>query len=241
MHDKNVALVTGANKGIGYEIVRQLARLGMTVFAAARDRGRGEASAAKLRQEGLDVRFVQLNVTSAAGILAASRHVEEQVDRLDALVNNAGITVRRTPPATLTVDDVRSVYETNVFGVIMVTQTMLPLLKRAPAGRIVNISSGLGSLAKMSDPNFEYARFSGLAYATSKTALNAVTVAFANQLRSTRIKVNAADPGYTATDLNGHTGSRTVEQGARAAVRLATLDGDGPTAGFFDEDGPEPW
>ncbi len=241
MHDKKVALVTGANKGIGYEIARQLARLGMTVFAAARDRGRGEASATKLLQEELDVRFVELDVTDAPSILKASRHVEEQVGRLDALVNNAGITIRRMPPATLTVDDVRTVYGTNVFGVIAVTQTMLPLLERAPAGRIVNISSGLGSLAKMSDPNFEYARFSGLAYATSKTALNAVTVAFANQLRSTRIKVNAADPGYTATDLNGHTGSRTVEQAARVPVRLATLEADGPTGGFFDEDGSEPW
>jgi NAD(P)-dependent dehydrogenase (short-subunit alcohol dehydrogenase family) len=241
MHNKKVALVTGANKGIGYEIARQLARLGMTVFAAARDIGRGETSAAKLRQEGLDVRFVELDVTAAPSIVAASGHVEEQVGRLDALVNNAGITIRRTPLATLTVDDVRAVYATNVFGVIAVTQTMLPLLARATAGRIVNISSGLGSLAKISDPNFEYAKFSGLAYATSKTALNAVTVAFANQLRSTGIKVNAADPGYTATDLNGHTGSRTAEQGARAAVRLATLDEDGPTGGFFDEDGPEPW
>jgi NAD(P)-dependent dehydrogenase (short-subunit alcohol dehydrogenase family) len=157
------------------------------------------------------------------------------------LVNNAGITIRRTPPAALSVDDVRTVYKTNVFGVIAVTQAMLPLLERAPAGRLVNMSSGLGSLTKMSDPNFEYARFSGLAYATSKTALNGVTVAFANQLRSTKIKVNAADPGYTATDLNGHTGSRTVEQAARVPVRLATLEADGPTGRFFDEDGPEPW
>jgi NAD(P)-dependent dehydrogenase (short-subunit alcohol dehydrogenase family) len=241
MHNKKVALVTGANKGIGHEIARQLARLGMTVFAAARDRERGEASAAKLRQEGLDVRLVEVDVTEPPTIVAAARHVEQQVGRLDVLVNNAGITIRRTAPAMVSVDDVRTVYETNVFGVIAVTQAMLPLLDRAPAGRIINISSGLGSLTKMSDPNFEYARFSGLAYATSKTALNGVTVAFANQLRSTRIKVNAADPGYTATDLNGHTGSRTVEQAARVPVRLATLDADGPTGGFFDEDGPEPW
>jgi NAD(P)-dependent dehydrogenase (short-subunit alcohol dehydrogenase family) len=241
-----VALVTGANKGIGHEIARQLAALGLTVFAAARDPERGEASAAKLREEGLDVRFVALDVTKTATILAAAQLIGEQVGRLDVLVNNAGMGILRTPPAVLTADDVRTVYETNVFGVIAVTQAMLPLLEKSAAGRIVNISSTLGSLETASEParhtnSAEYATSVGLAYSTSKTALNAVTVCFANQLRATNIKVNAACPGHVATDLNGFAGRRTVEQGAKEPVRLATLDADGPTGGFFDDDGPKPW
>ena len=240
------ALVTGANKGIGHEIARQLAGLGFTVFAAARDPERGEASAAALREGGLDVRFVALDVTKTATILAAAKVIEEQVGRLDVLINNAGMGILRTPPAVLTADDVRTVYETNVFGVIAVTQAMLPLLERSPAGRIVNISSTLGSLAAASDPgrptaSAGYATSIGLAYSTSKTALNAVTVSFANQLRATPIKVNAACPGHVATDLNGFAGPRTVEQGAREPVRLAMLDADGPTGGFFDDAGPKPW
>ena len=241
-----VALVTGANKGIGHEIARQLARLGFTVFAAARDPGRGEASAAELRAEGLDVRCVQLDVTDAASVLAAAGHIDAQVGRLDVLVNNAGMGIFRKPPAVLTADDVRTVYDTNVFGVIAVTQALLPLLERSAAGRIVNISSTLGSLAAAGDPDREtasaaYATSVALAYSTSKTALNAVTVCFANQLRATNIKVNAACPGHVGTDLNGFTGKRTVAQGAREPVRLATLDADGPTGGFFDDAGPKPW
>ena len=241
-----VALVTGANKGIGHEIARQLAGLGFTVFAAARDPGRGEASAGRLREDGLDVRFVALDVTDTASVLAAARLIDEQAGRLDVLVNNAGMVILRTPPAVLTADDVRTVYETNVFGVIAVTQAMLPLLERSAAGRIVNISSTLGSLETASDPardtnSAAYATSVGLAYSTSKTALNAVTVCFANQLRATPIKVNAACPGYVATDLNGFAGSRTVEQGAREPVRLAMLGADGPTGGFFDDAGRKPW
>jgi len=241
-----VALVTGANKGIGHEIARQLAGLGFRVFAAARDPERGEASAAKLREEGLDVRFVGLDVTKTASILAAARLVDEQAGRLDVLVNNAGMGILRTPPAVLTADDVRTVYETNVFGVIAVTQAMLPLLERSAAGRIVNLSSTLGSLEAASDPDRDtssaaYATSVALAYSTSKTALNAVTVCFANQLRATRIKVNAACPGHVGTDLNGFAGKRTVGQGAREPVRLATFDADGPTGGFFDDAGPKPW
>lgn len=241
-----VALVTGANKGIGREIARQLAGLGFTVFAAARDADRGEASATRLREDGLDVRFVELDVTKSATILAAAQVIDAQVGRLDVLVNNAGMGILRAPPAVLTADDVRTVFETNVFGVIAVTQAMLPLLERSAAGRIVNISSTLGSLAAASDPDRNtssaaYATSVGLAYSTSKTALNAVTICFANQLRATSIKVNAACPGHVATDLNGFAGRRTVEQGAREPVRLATLDADGPTGGFFDDEGPKSW
>jgi len=241
-----VALVTGANKGIGREIARQLAGLGFIVFAGARDPERGEASAATLREEGLDVRFVKLNVTKTATILAAARRIGAEAGRLDVLINNAGIGILRKPPAVLTAADVRTVYDTNVFGVIAVTQAMLPLLEQSAAGRIVNISSTLGSLAVASDPDRDtsspaYATSVGLAYSTSKTALNAVTVCFANQLRGTTIKVNAACPGHVGTDLNGFAGKRTVEQGAREPVRLATLDADGPTGGFFDDAGSKPW
>jgi NAD(P)-dependent dehydrogenase (short-subunit alcohol dehydrogenase family) len=241
-----VALVTGANKGIGYEIARQLAKLGFTVFAAARDRELGQVSARRLSEEGLDVRFVELDVTKTATALAAARLIDEQVGRLDVLINNAGMGILKRPPAVLTADDVRSVYETNVFGVIAVTQAMLPLLERSTAARIVNISSTLGSLAAASEPDREtssaaYSTSIALAYSTSKTALNAVTVCFANQLRATGIKVNSACPGHVATDLNGFAGKRTVEQGAREPVRLATIDADGPTGGFFDDAGPKPW
>ena len=241
-----VALVTGANKGIGHEIARQLAGLGFRVFAAARDPARGEASAKRLREEGLDVRSIELDVTKTASILAAARLIDAQVGRLDVLVNNAGIGILRKPPAVLTSDDVRTVYETNVFGVIAVIQAMLPLLERSAAGRIVNISSTLGSLAAASDREREtssaaYSTSVALAYSTSKTALNAVTVCFANQLRAADIKVNAVCPGHVATDLNAFAGKRTVEQGAREPVRLATLGADGPTGGFFDDHGPKPW
>ena len=241
-----VALVTGANKGIGHEIARQLARQGFTVFAGARDPQRGEAGAERLREDGLDVRSVELDVTRAATILAAARLIEREAGRLDVLVNNAGIVILRSPPAVLSADDVRTVYETNVFGVIAVTQAMIPLLEKSAAGRIVNISSTLGSLAAASDPDrptssAAYATSVALAYSTSKTALNAVTVCFANQLRDTGIKVNAACPGHVGTDLNRFEGKRTVQQGAREPVRLATLGADGPTGGFFDENGPKPW
>jgi len=241
MTEKLVALITGANKGLGREAARQLARRGMTVVATARDRARGEASAAALRDEKLDVRALALDVTDGASIAAAARWVEGALGRLDLLVNNAGIVVSDGKPSEMDLADVRKTYETNLFGVVAVTQAFLPLLRRAPAGRIVNVSSGLGSLARMSNPTAQFARFSSVGYAASKTALNAVTVAFANELRETPIKVNAADPGWCATDLNNHTGPRSVEEGVRVVVQLATLGADGPTGGFFDENGPEPW
>ena len=185
-------------------------------------------------------------MTKTSTILAAARLIEVQFGRLDILVNNAGIGILRTSPAVLTADDVRTVYETNVFGVIAVTQAMMPLLELSAAGRVVNISSTLGSLETASEPDRDtssatYATSVGLAYSTSKTALNAVTVCFANQLRAADIKVNAVCPGHVATDLNGFAGKRTVEQGAREPVRLATLDAEGPTGGFFDDHGLKPW
>lgn len=241
MQNPQVALITGANKGIGREIARQLGRRGLKILLGARDPGRGEEAAQALRAEGLDVQFFPLDVTRRDTVEAAARRIEANPGRLDVLINNAGIVAGRGAPSTLSLDAVRATYETNVFGSILVTQLLLPLLRRSPAGRIVNMSSGLGSLTLISDPGSAYARFAGTAYSASKSALNAVTVAFAHELRSTGIKVNAADPGHTATDLNGHTGTRTVEQAARVAIQLATLDDAGPTGGFFDENGPLPW
>jgi len=239
--ERRVAAVTGANKGIGLEIARQLAREGITLFIGARDEERGRAAAEKLRAEGLDARPLRLDVTDDASVSAAASFVEREAGRLDILVNNAGIAIDNGPPSRVSIDVVRKTYETNVFGIVRTTQAMLPLLRRSDAGRIVNMSSGLGSLSRNSDPSWDYAAVKFLAYNSSKTALNMITVQFAHELRNTPIKVNAADPGYVATDMNRHQGVRTVEQGAATPVRLALLPPDGPTGGYFSDDGPLPW
>jgi len=241
MAENKIALITGANKGIGKEIARQLGAQGMTVLLGARDEGRGSEAAAELKQSGINAHAVRLDVTDEASIEAAARQIESEFGRLDVLVNNAGIALDTGPASTLEMDVLRRTYETNVFGVFAVTRALLPLLKKSPAGRVVNLSSGLGSLAQNSDPSWEFAPFKPLAYNSSKAALNMMTVIFAAELKDANIKVNAADPGYTATDMNQNNGTRTVEQGATAAVRLATLPDDGPTGGYFDEDGPLPW
>jgi NAD(P)-dependent dehydrogenase (short-subunit alcohol dehydrogenase family) len=237
-----VALVTGANRGIGFEIARQLGNEGMTVLVGARDGRRGEEAAERLRRDGIDARPVVLDVTDAKTIEAAARQVEREFGKLDVLVNNAGVVLDRgLRPSEVPLAILRATYETNVFGPAAVTQAFLPLLRKAEAGRVVNATSELGSLARNNDPGFEFAHIKLLAYNSSKTALNAVTVQWAHELRATPIKVNAADPGYTATDFNGHQGTQTVEEGAQAAVRLATLGPDGPTGGFFNAHGPLPW
>jgi len=241
MHPRQVALVTGANKGIGREIARQLAHRGFTVVVAARDPRRGEAAAAAIREEGGDARAALVDVTRGDTIAAAADWLARELGRLDALVNNAAIARGPQPAGAADLAAIREVFETNVFGVIAVTQAMLPILEAAPAGRIVNLSSSLSSLTLSADPAKPHGSYRSLGYIPSKTALNAITVAFANQLRGTPIKVNAVCPGYTATDLNGYRGTRTVEQAAREPVRLATLPSDGPTAGFFSDDGPVPW
>ncbi|TDD06112.1 SDR family oxidoreductase [Nonomuraea deserti] len=249
--NQKLALVTGANKGIGRAAADQLAALGMTVLIGARDARRGEEAAAAVRAEGGDAYAIVLDVTDPATIEEAARWIEGSYGRLDVLINNAGITGsgRVSPaeaidqiPSTVDLDMVRAVFETNVFGVIAVTNAMLPLLRRSPAPRIVNVSSGGGSLAIASDPD---GPFTGLptsaAYSPSKTALNALTVQYANELRKEGFLINAAAPGYVATDINNHSGFLTPAQGATVLVRLATLDADGPTAGFFSADGPVPW
>jgi NAD(P)-dependent dehydrogenase (short-subunit alcohol dehydrogenase family) len=241
-----VALVTGANKGIGREAAAQLAAAGMTVLLAARRPDRGEAAAAELRATGADAHAVPLDVTDQSSIDAAAKFVESRYGRLDVLVNNAAIAGAVTgdpgPASRTTLDTVRAVFETNVFGVIAVTNAFLPLLLRSPAPRIVNVSSSVGSLAGMSHFDGPLAAMpSSVTYVPSKTALNAVTVQYAKEFRDTALRINAACPGYTATDLNNHTGYRTVAQGAAVIVRLATVPADGPTGAFLDDDGPIAW
>ncbi|WP_424533292.1 SDR family oxidoreductase [Sphaerisporangium viridialbum] len=240
------ALVTGANQGIGREIVAQLAELGMTVLLAARDPRRGEEAAAELRSDKADVRAIQLDVTDRASVMAAARHVGDHFGVLDVLVNNAGILgdLPGQDPGGAEVDVVREVFETNVFGVISVTTAMIPLLLRSAAGRVVNVTSGLGSLTLMSDPDGHFARRPpSLAYVPSKTALNSLTVQYAKALSEHGILVNAADPGPCATAFTRAVPglTRTAAEGAAVAVRLATLGPDGPTGGCFGEGGPLPW
>jgi NAD(P)-dependent dehydrogenase (short-subunit alcohol dehydrogenase family) len=227
-----IALVTGANKGIGYETARLLRERDVDVYMAARDPGRGKAAA-----DALGARFVQLDVTDADSISAAAK----QIDALDILVNNAGIGGGFIRPSDATLDGVREVFETNVFGVIAVTNAMLPLLRRSAAGRIVNVSSEVGSLAFAIDPQNPLWQLNFLAYPASKTALNMVTLQYAKELWHTGIKVNAVTPGYCATDLNNHSGYRTSTQGAQIAVKMALLPQDGPTGVFVDDDGTVPW
>jgi NAD(P)-dependent dehydrogenase (short-subunit alcohol dehydrogenase family) len=239
---ETIALITGANKGIGFEIARQLGEQGVFVLIGSRDEARGQEAAGTLAARGLPVAALGIDVTDGASVARAARDIEQQHGRLDILVNNAGITGEfRGAPSEVTVDQLRQVYETNVFGAVAVTNAVLPLLRRSEAGRIVNMSSGLGSLTLNSDPGSEFAAYNLITYQSSKTALNAVTVAYAKELRATGIKVNSADPGFTATDLNQQRGYRTVEQAAVIAVRLATLGANGPTGTFQDENGPVPW
>jgi NAD(P)-dependent dehydrogenase (short-subunit alcohol dehydrogenase family) len=244
MSTNKVALITGANKGIGYEIARQLGQQSITVLIGARDKTKGAEAAERLRAEGADAHAVKLDVTDAATIAATKTFVEEKFGRLDILVNNAGIVGGsgwETLPSEVPLDTVRKVFETNFFGVIAVTQAFVPLLKKSEAGRIVNVSSGLGSLTLLSDPKFEFYQINFLDYNASKTALNAVTVSFAKEFKDTPMKVNSADPGYTATDMNENTGTKTVAEGADTIVWLATLSEEGPTGGYFSSREPIPW
>lgn len=236
------AVVTGANKGIGREIARRLATMGFKVWLGARDAERGMAAAQELRAEGLDVQWLELDVTQDDSVAAAAKTVGAESASLDVLVNNAGVAINYDPPPSQQrVADIQATYEVNVFGPIRVTQAFLPLLLAAPAARIVMVSSSTGSIGRALDPATANHAVNLLGYGSSKTALNAVTVAFARELATQGIKVNAAAPGYTATDLNGYKGHRTVQQAAEIVIHLATLDADGPNAGYFNDDGPLPW
>lgn len=235
---EKVALITGANKGIGFEVACQLGAQGITVLLGSRNPGQGERAAAALQEQGIRAHPLTIDVLDQQVIARAVGEVERTFGKLDILVNNAGIPGARGEGE---IENLRKTFETNFFGAVAVVQAFLPLLRRAEAGRIVNVSSGLGSLTSMSDPNYEYYQYQILPYTASKAALNALTVTLAKELRETTIKVNSADPGFTATDLNNFRGTQTVEQGAISIVRLATLPPEGPTGGFFDKDGPLPW
>jgi NAD(P)-dependent dehydrogenase (short-subunit alcohol dehydrogenase family) len=237
-----IALVTGANKGIGFEVAAGLGRRGFTVLLGARDGARGRAAAERLRDRELDVRYVALDVNDDESVGAAAREIDDDFGHLDVLVNNAAIKLERapSPPSECSLATVQETFETNVFGAIRVILATLPLLRRAPAPRIVNVSSGLGSLTLATTAGTKYQEKPLLSYNVSKSALNSITVQFANELRDTPCKVNAVDPGYTNTDMTG-SGTRTPDAAATVVIDLATLPADGPSGCFFDERGQLPW
>jgi len=252
MQNKPVALVTGANQGIGLQIAKELVTHGFVVLVGSRNFERGVAAAA---QVGPDAYALQLDVTDQVSIAAAAARISEEFGRLDVLVQNAAISntsklsgqsieeyAKATRPSNVSLDEVRAVWETNVFGVLAVYQAMLPLLRETPNARIVNVSSGVGSLTRNSDPTFPYRSVFGPVYPASKTALNAMTLAMAIELESEGIKVNAVSPGFTKTNLNNYRGTETVEEGAAEAVRVALLGPDGPTGTFTHAKlGTLPW
>lgn len=237
MKQTTIALVTGANRGIGFTVARRLAERGWTVLIGCRDPERGAAALAELGE--LDVRAVELDVASDESVQNAAKLVDSEHGRLDVLVNNAGIAGVRVPVQDVGAAEMRAVYETNVFGPVRMMRALLPMLSRSAHPRVVMVSSGMGSVTITSDPDRVESRFIGLPYPSSKTALNMITSQYAKALPGFRI--NAADPGYTATDFNGHRGYQTVMEGTDAIVGLATTAPDGPTGGFFDRHGPVPW
>jgi NAD(P)-dependent dehydrogenase (short-subunit alcohol dehydrogenase family) len=256
MNDTPITLVTGANKGIGREIAGQLAALGHTVLIAARSAGSGEQAAAELRATGGQAGSVVLDVTDPASAAVAAKEVEDRYGWLDVLVNNAGMaappgsTLSHQRPSTADLGVLHRIFETNFYGVLTVTNALLPLLRRSSAARIVNVSSSGASLTALTDPAVGAVVYAGLSaaelpvvagYTPSKAALNALTIMYAQDLRAEGILVNAVDPGFCATDLNGHRGHRTAAQGAVAAVRMATVGADGPTGTFTDDQGVVPW
>lgn len=247
--NKRIALVTGANQGIGLQVSRELVARGYTVFMGSRNLGNGENAAKSIGDSAI---AIGLDVTNQASIAAAAERIRTEVGWLDLLVNNAAISHQGKPGRKLeqiisegrasvaSLDEVKAVFETNVFGVIAVTQAMIPLLKQSAAGRIVNVSSGAGSLTLNADPAFPYRAGFGVGYAASKTALNAVTLSFAIDLEASNIKVNAASPGFTATALNNFQGVDSLEKGSQNIVRAA-LDESGGTGEFTGPDGTLPW
>ena len=250
MPDKRIALITGANQGVGLQVAKELVANGVTVVVGSRNFERGEAAAAEIGSRAIPL---QLDVTDRVSIANAAERIHKQFGRLDLLVNNAAISNTRkgslslreyaklTRPSNVSLDEVRAVWETNVFGVLAVYQAMLPLLRESSDARIVNVSSGVGSLTTNSDPTSPWRSIFGPVYPASKTALNALTVAMAIELEPEGIKVNAVSPGFTKTNLNGYAGTETLEQGAAEAVRVALLGPDGPTGTFTRTGGVIPW
>lgn len=239
---ERIALVTGANKGIGLEIARQLAQAGLTIIVGARDPARGRRAAEDLSAAGHPVESVQLDLEDEATIAAAARWIADRHGRLDILVNNAGIVdAADGPPSTASITAVRRIMATNFIGTLAVTQAMLPLLRTSPAGRIVNLASTLGSLAVNGDLSSPYYAGRLMGYNASKAALNMLTVQLAAELRDTPIVVNSVSPGYVKTDLTGHNGYMTPEEGARLPVQYALLGADAVSGRFVEPDGETPW
>jgi len=237
------ALITGANKGIGYETAKQLAKLGYYVYLGCREASLGQEAVDKLVESGLtNVESIQLDVTDPITIKESCKAIENKSNQLDVLINNAGILgLIPQPASTYSVEEIRKVFDTNCFGTIRVTQAFIPLLRKSDSGRIVNVTSGLGSLTLHTDPNWQYFHFKSAGYSISKAALNGFTIMLAFDLKDTDIKVNSIDPNYTATDFNNHRGERTPEQSAKVIVKYATLDNNGPTGKYFNEEGELPW
>lgn len=241
MQDKRIALVTGANQGVGLQVAKELVAHGLTALVGSRNFERGEAAAKEI---GTGAIALQLDVTDLVSIAAAAERIRKELGRLDLLVNNAAISNTRkgnlslqeyaqtTRPSIVSLDEVRAVWETNVFGVLAVYQAMLPLLRESSDARIVNVSSGVGSLTANADPAYPYHAMFGPVYPASKAALNAMTLAMMVELESTAIKVNLVTPGFTKTNLNGYAGTASVEDGSREVVRVALLGPDGPTGTF---------
>ena len=227
-------LITGANKSLGFETARRLAEAGHTIYLGSRDEQRGKEAAGRI-----GARPVQIDVTSDDSVQAAAALIRDEAGHLDVLVNNAGIVGSRKPAGEVTAADMRATYDTNVFGVVRVTQAFLPLLAASSAPVIVNVSSGLGSLAVATDPARFESTFVNLEYTSSKSALNMVTIQYAKAFPAMRI--NIVDPGYTATDFNQHRGTQTVGEGAEIIVRMASTGPGGPTGGYFSAAGPVPW
>jgi NAD(P)-dependent dehydrogenase (short-subunit alcohol dehydrogenase family) len=243
MTQRKIALVTGANKGIGLETVRQLARQGVHTVLASRDAAKGEAATRALVAQGLPVESLQLDVTDSASIARAASEIERRHGRLDILVNNAGVFVEKLglAPSQQTLESWRQTFDANVFGLVEVTQAFLPLLRKSPSARIVNVSSRLGSITDQSDPASPYYDFKVPAYNVSKAAVNAWTVQLAHELRSTRIKVNSIHPGHVKTDMGGANAAMEVVDGARTSVELALIPDDGPNGGYFHLGERLPW
>jgi NAD(P)-dependent dehydrogenase (short-subunit alcohol dehydrogenase family) len=232
-----ITLITGANKGLGRETARQLIAAGHTVYAGARDEQRGKEAAAQL-----GARFVLIDVTDDDSVAAAAAQIQAETGGLDVLINNAGIPGGRTFPGDVTAADVQRVYAVNVYGVIRVTHAFLPLLEASAAPVMVNVSSGLGSFGITTNPARMESQFPTLAYSSAKAAVNMLTSQYAKAFP--RLKINAVDPGYTATDLNAHRGTQSIEEGAEIIVAMARIGADGPgapTGGYFDRHGPIPW
>jgi len=241
-------LITGANKSIGFETARQLLKAGYFVYLGNRDIKKGEEATEQLRSQGLNkVEAIQIDVSDTESIASARNELGSKITSLDVLINNAGIRGEGDPtPSLVSAKTMREVFNTNFFGTIEVTQAFLDLLKASDAPRIVNVTSGLASLTLHNDPDWKYYDFKGAAYGPSKTALNAYTIALAFELRDTPFKINAVDPGFTATDFNQHRGTGTVEDAAARVVKYATIGADGPTGQYFSDDnspetGVSPW